>query len=83
MNYSEFDIKDDYDKKFHRNKVVKELSYHIKDNKYSELFLDQLTQLHGQNYVKINDKMHPYNISQIYWMLEKIIKAEVKYKPCL
>jgi hypothetical protein len=69
-----------YDKKEHEKEVISELKYHIGNNTYSPLFLNQLTQLHGIHYVEIQGKKHPYDISLIYWTLESIIRKQVPYK---
>jgi len=80
FKYLELPEDEEYDIEFHENQVIQELQYHIGNNQYSKLFLQQLTQLHGAKYVEIRNKKHPYQLSPIYWMLEKIIKNEIPFK---
>ena len=67
----ENDIEYDYEK--NKAMVNEEVKYHIGNNQVSSDFVDQLTELHGRNYVTINNQKHPYNVIDIYWRLEDII----------
>jgi hypothetical protein len=69
-----------YDIKYHEKEVAEELKHHIGNVRYSKLFLKQLGQLHGTDYVEINNEKHPYDLSSIYWIMEDIIKQKLDYK---
>lgn len=75
-------ITDDEDFDYEKNKkdVLEELVYHIGENTCSELMVDQLVQLHARNYVLINNKRHPYHLTEVYWRMQSIIKNEIPFK---
>lgn len=74
-------IKSNFDFNKHKAELLGELQYHLGSNNiYSEFFLEQLTKLHGLNFVEINNKYIPYNLTIIYKTLKKIINREIEYK---
>jgi len=81
LRYTHRDQDESFDEIKHEKEVKEELNDHIRNSEISKLFLMQLTFLHAKNYVVINNKAHPYNITEIYWDLEKIVKGKVEHKP--
>jgi hypothetical protein len=59
-----------FDKEKHINEVLEELEYHIGKNKYSDLFLNQLSCIHSKGFVNIEKTGASEIITAYYSMID-------------